>query len=135
LSVEHERRDHLSGTPRGGTIDRWIYVFTVASFIAIVFAGFIPDSLAKMAAVDSGLRPPFPAILHVHAVLMGVFLVLLLAQSSALSCYQMARDNGALHVRRAFVDPHRANFARQELDRVSGTYALGAEDLNCSIDD
>jgi heme/copper-type cytochrome/quinol oxidase subunit 3 len=82
LSVEHERRDHLSGTPRGGTIDRWIYVFTVASFIAIVFAGFIPDSLAKMAAVDSGLRPPFPAIVHVHAVLMGTFLLLLLAQTS-----------------------------------------------------
>ena len=40
-----ERVDHLSGTPRAGFIDRWIYVFTAASFVAIVLTGFIPDSL------------------------------------------------------------------------------------------
>ena len=73
--------DRLSGVSRSNVIDRWIYVFTAACLIAVVFAGFIPDSLAKTAAVDAGLRSPFPLILHVHAVLMGSFLLLLLAQT------------------------------------------------------
>ena len=63
------------------TVDRWIYVFMAASFIAYTLTGFIPDSLAKIAAVEAGQRPPFPLALHAHAVLMGAFLVLLLAQS------------------------------------------------------
>src|ERR1700743_2973784 len=74
-------QDRLSGTSRANVIDRWIYVFTAASLIAVVFAGFIPDSFMKMAAVDAGKRPPFPLILHVHAALMGSFLLLLLAQT------------------------------------------------------
>ncbi len=76
------RVDHLSGTPRAGFIDRWIYVFTAASFIAIVLTGFIPDSLMKIAAVQAGERPPFPVVLHMHAVLMGSFLLLLLTQTT-----------------------------------------------------
>lgn len=63
------------------TIDRWIYVFTAASFIVITLVGFIPDSLDKIAAVNAGARPPFPLVLHAHAVLMGSFLLLLLGQS------------------------------------------------------
>ena len=74
-------RDRLSGTSRANIIDRWIYVFTAASFIAIVLTGFIPDSLGKIAAIRAGQMPPFPPILHVHAVLMGSFLLLLLGQS------------------------------------------------------
>lgn len=73
--------DHFTGTPRAHIIDRWIYVFTAASFIAITLAGFIPDSADKMAAVAAGKRPPFPMVLHVHAVLMGSFLLLLLTQT------------------------------------------------------
>jgi hypothetical protein len=61
-------------------VDRWIYVFMAASFIAYTLLGFVPDSLAKIAAVDAGQRPPFPLSLHAHAILMGAFL-LLLAQS------------------------------------------------------
>jgi hypothetical protein len=76
------RPDILSGTPRAHAVDRWIYVFTAASFIAITLAGFVPSSLAKIAAVQAGERPPFPAIMHVHAVLMGSFLLLLLAQTT-----------------------------------------------------
>lgn len=76
------RQDLLSGTPRAHAIDRWIYVFTAASFIAIVLAGFIPSSLGKIAAVQGGARPPFPLVLHLHAVLMGSFLLLLLAQTT-----------------------------------------------------
>src|SRR5690348_7833571 len=74
-------RDHLSGTARANVIDRWIYVFTAASLIAIVLAGFVPDSLSKIAAIQAGQRPPFPLVLHVHAVLMGCFLLLLLGQT------------------------------------------------------
>lgn len=76
------RPDLLSGTPRAHAIDRWIYVFTAASFIAIVLAGFIPSSLEKIAAVEAGMRPPFPLVMHAHAVLMGSFLLLLLAQTT-----------------------------------------------------
>lgn len=70
-----------SGSSFAQAVDRWIYVFMAASFIAYTLIGFIPDSLAKMAAVDAGQRPPFPLALHAHAVLMGAFLLLLLAQS------------------------------------------------------
>ena len=93
--VETEpRHDHLSGTPRAHSIDRWIYVFTAASFIVIVLAGFIPSSLGKIAAVQSGARPPFPLILHMHALLMGSFLLLLLAQTTL-----VATGRQALHMR------------------------------------
>lgn len=73
--------DHFTGTPRAHLIDRWIYVFTAMSFVAIVLAGFIPDSVDKMAAVAVGKRPPFPLVLHFHAVLMGSFMLLLLTQT------------------------------------------------------
>ena len=76
------RPDVLSGTPRAHAIDRWIYVSMSAWFIAIVLTGFVPDSVMKIAAVQAGMRPAFPLILHAHAVLMGSFLMLLLAQTS-----------------------------------------------------
>lgn len=80
--LERERRpDRLSGTPRAHALDRWIYVFTAALFVAIALAGFIPSSLAKIAAVQAGQRAPFPLVMHAHAVLMGAFLMLLLTQT------------------------------------------------------
>src|SRR5687767_11416380 len=82
ISGAEQRQDLLSGTPRAHAIDRWIYVFTAASFIVIALAGFIPSSLGKIAAVQAGERPPFPLVLHMHAVLMGSFLLLLLAQTT-----------------------------------------------------
>jgi len=81
LVETRERRDALSGTPRAHPIDRWIFVAMAAWFIVIVLVGFVPDALGKIAAVKAGTHPPFPPILHVHAVLMGSFLLLLLAQS------------------------------------------------------
>jgi hypothetical protein len=63
------------------TIDRWIYAFMAASFVVIALLGFIPDSITKIAAVKAGDRPPFPPVLHVHAVLMASFLLALLAQT------------------------------------------------------
>lgn len=86
--------DQLSGTPRAHAIDRWIFVFMAAWFIAIVLAGFIPDSLMKIEAVQAGERPPFPLVLHMHAVLMGSFLLLLLAQS-----WLMATGRSTQHMR------------------------------------
>ncbi len=88
------RPDVFSGTPRAHAVDRWIYVFTAASFILICLAGFIPDSLMKIADVEAGRRPPFPLVLHAHAVLMGSFLVLLLGQT-----WMMATGRKALHMK------------------------------------
>jgi hypothetical protein len=92
------RPDFLSGTPRAHAVDRWIYVFTAASFIAIVLAGFIPSSIEKVAAVQAGLRPPLPLVMHVHAALMGSFLLLLLAQT-----WLVATGRQALHMRLGLV--------------------------------
>ena len=87
------RPDILSGTPRAHAIDRWIFVFMAAWFIAIVLTGFIPDSLMKVAAVQAGERPPFPLVMHLHAVLMGSFLLLVLAQT-----WLMATGRKAYHM-------------------------------------
>ena len=93
FSFKERRPDLLSGTPRAHAIDRWIFVGMAAWFIAIVLTGFIPDAMMKVALVKAGARAPFPAILHVHAVVMGSFLVLLLAQT-----WLMATGRKALHM-------------------------------------
>ena len=90
--------DFLSGTPRAGVIDRWIYVFTAATFLIITLTGFIPDSIGKIAAVQAGERPPFPLVLHMHAALMGTFLLLLLTQTAL-----MATGRRQLHQRLGIV--------------------------------
>ena len=69
--VDDRPFDYLSGTPRAHALDRWIYVVMAAWFIFVVLVGFIPDSMMKMEMVRLGQRPPFPAILHAHAILMG----------------------------------------------------------------
>ena len=93
--VPTERQpDLLSGTPRAHAIDRWIYVFTAALFVVIILSGFIPDSIEKVAAVEAGQRPPFPLVLHMHAVLMASFMALLLTQTLL-----MATGRCDLHVR------------------------------------
>lgn len=73
-------------------VDRWIYVFMASSFVVITLVGFVPDSLAKIAAVESGQRAPFPPVLHLHALLMGSWLLLLLTQTSL-----MATERSAHH--------------------------------------
>lgn len=84
------RADVLSGE-RTAFVDRWIYVFMAASFVAVVLIGFIPDSLGKMAAVQAGQRPPFPLVLHLHALLMGAYLLLLLTQTSLVATGRVAQ--------------------------------------------
>jgi hypothetical protein len=94
FGLSEHRPDVLSGTPRAHAIDRWIFVFMAAWFIVIVLAGFIPDSLMKVAMVKAGARPPFPLVLHMHAIIMGSFLLLLLTQS-----WLMATGRSANHMR------------------------------------
>lgn len=94
FSFKDRRPDLLSGTPRAGFLDRWIFVFMAAWFIVLVLTGFIPDALMKIGMVEAGKRPPFPIIMHVHAVAMGSFLLLLLAQASL-----MATGRRELHMR------------------------------------
>lgn len=93
FSFKERRSDLLSGTPRAHSIDRWIFVFMAAWFIVVVLTGFIPDSVMKIGMVRAGARPPFPPALHVHAVLMGSFLLLLLAQT-----WLMATGRKAMHM-------------------------------------
>ena len=76
---------YQGGSPVARAIDRWIYVFTAVSFIVITLTGFIPDSLHKIELVRTGQRPPFPLALHFHAVFMGSFLLLLLAQTTLMA--------------------------------------------------
>lgn len=66
-------------------VDRWIYVIMAAYLILIVLVGFIPDSLQKIAAVHAGQRPSFPLAMHVHAVLMGSWMLLLLTQTTLMA--------------------------------------------------
>jgi len=93
-TIEKARRDALSGTPRAHAVDRWIFVGMAVWFIAIVLSGFIPDSITKVGLVQTGQRAPFPIVLHMHAVLMGSFLLLMLAQS-----WLMATGRKAQHMR------------------------------------
>lgn len=62
-------------------IDKWIFVFMAGLFVLTALIGFVPSSIGKTMAVSAGARPPFPVILHVHAVLMGSWLILLLTQT------------------------------------------------------
>lgn len=87
------RPDYLTGTERARALDRWIFFAMTAWFIAIVLTGFIPNSLVQIEMVRTGQRPPFPIILHVHAVLMGSFLLLLLTQT-----WLMATGRRGLHM-------------------------------------
>ena len=90
--LEERQPDVLSGTPRAGFVDRWIFVGMAAWFILVVLVGFIPDAIGKVQAVQAGLRPPFPIVLHLHAVAMGSFLLLLLTQT-----VMVATGREALH--------------------------------------
>jgi hypothetical protein len=94
FSFSERHSDVLSGTPRAHAVDRWIFVMMAAWFVAIVLTGFIPDSLMKIDAVQAGQRPPFPIVLHMHAVLMGSFMLLLLTQTVL-----MATGRRELHMR------------------------------------
>ncbi len=56
-----------------------------AMLITVTLVGFIPDSAMKVGMVEAGKRPPFPLVLHMHAIAMGSWLLLLLAQTSLMA--------------------------------------------------
>ena len=101
MSMNPAKVLHSSASPFALAIDRWIWVFMAAFYIAITLAGFIPDSIIRVGMVQAGMRPPFLPILHVHAVLMGSFLLLLLAQAMLMATGR--RDRHKLLGRVAFV--------------------------------
>ena len=82
--------DISSTNPVIQAVDRWIFVFMAAWFIAIVLTGFVPDSLMKIASIQAGQRPPFPLALHAHSALMGSFLLILLAQATLVATGKQA---------------------------------------------
>lgn len=61
--------------------DRWIWASMVALFFVLVLAGFIPDSIWQMQAIQANQRPPFAWFLYIHAAVMGTWMLLLLAQA------------------------------------------------------
>lgn len=73
-------------------IDRWLYVIMAALFVATALAGFVPASIFKVTAMLAGERPWFPPVAHVHALLMGTWLLLLLLQA-----WLMATHRRQLH--------------------------------------
>lgn len=83
--AEGPARTGGGGTGWVSTIDRWIYVFMAGLFFVTALAGFVPDSFVKLAAIEAGERAAFPPVLHVHAVLMGAWLTLLLAQTTLMA--------------------------------------------------
>jgi hypothetical protein len=78
--------------------DRWIWTVIAALFFVTVLAGFIPDSISKLEAVSNGVRPPLPGFMHFHAVVMGLWITLLLAQSTL-----MATGNRSFHMQLGMV--------------------------------
>ena len=80
-TLARETSPHPVSRPRAQAGDRWIFAFMAAMFILLSLLGFVPDSLTKIAAVAAGKRHHFPLIMHIHAVLMGAFLAVLLAQA------------------------------------------------------
>lgn len=58
------------------------FVWMAALFVAVALVGFLPSSIGKVGAVAAGQRPPFLPVLHVHALSMGAWLLLLLVQAS-----------------------------------------------------
>jgi hypothetical protein len=77
--------DAISALPATSTLarlaDRWVYVFMAALFIITALAGFVPESLAILTEVRGHVRPPLPLVMHLHALLMGSWLLLLFAQT------------------------------------------------------
>jgi hypothetical protein len=65
----------------GQFVDRWIYVFTAALFVVTALAGFIPDSAVMLERIRAGQHAPLSPIFHFHAVAMGSWLLLFLAQT------------------------------------------------------
>lgn len=74
--------------------ERRFYAAMAIFFFVTALTGFVPTSIGKVAAIQAGERPPFPWLLHAHAVVMGSWIALLLTQAVL-----VARRNVDLHRR------------------------------------
>lgn len=70
---------------RDSSLDHWFYAGMALLFFVTALLGFVPNSIEKLDAVAAGLRPPLPLAQHVHAVVMGSWILLLLAQTFLVS--------------------------------------------------
>jgi len=77
--------DVIDGRPATSALarfaERWVYVFMASLFIITALSGFIPDSVAILTEVRTHARPALPLVMHMHALLMGSWLLLLFAQT------------------------------------------------------
>ena len=73
-------------------VDHWMFVIMAGFLFFVVLSGFIPSSMLYVEGVEAGRRPPIPPVLHLHAVLMGSWMTLLLVQSTL-----MATGRSAYH--------------------------------------
>ncbi len=69
----------------GAFADRWIFAFMAGLFFVTTLAGFIPNSFVLLHRVETGVHPPLTPELHMHAVLMGAWMALLLVQTALAS--------------------------------------------------
>lgn len=87
--LSRERRPDVAGSTTGDTawtfVDRWIFTCMAAWFLVTTLAGFVPNSFVLLQRVETGVHPPLTPELHVHAVLMGAWIVLLLVQTALVS--------------------------------------------------
>jgi hypothetical protein len=90
--IETDPGDRQSGSGIARAVHRWIYVFMAGWYVLITLVGFVPFTFMRIAANRAGTKPPFPPILHIHAVVMSCFLLLLLAQAML-----MATGRSRLH--------------------------------------
>src|SRR3984957_17488588 len=115
---------------------RWVYVFMGGFFIITALAGFIPDSVALLSEVRAHARPPLPLVLHVHALLMGSWLLLLFAQTLLVATGRRSlhRKIGAVALLLAplilvsMVSLVRIGF--EDVATVSTTHAAGSAEIN-----
>lgn len=91
ISSAHSIQAEAGSQTFASFADRWIYVFMAALFVVAALTGFIPDSLELLATVKSGQRPPMPPILHAHALVMGSWLLLFLAQTTLVATGRAAQ--------------------------------------------
>jgi uncharacterized membrane protein YozB (DUF420 family) len=68
--------------PSSRRAHRWFFAGAALFLVVTVLLGFVPTSIERVAAVQAGLRPPIGFTLHAHALTMGAWLLLLLAQAT-----------------------------------------------------
>ncbi len=79
--LDARARQHAAAGAIGRTVDRWIYVFMALLYFVTVLVGFVPDSVALLPLIRTGESPPLTPIWHLHAVAMGSWMLLFLAQT------------------------------------------------------